>query len=122
LKAWTVRQPWAGLIVDGIKDVENKGFRTHFRGRICVHAALKIWSGPEADDAPASAHQIYLGAVIGTVNIVDCIRNSRSEWAIPGMWHWVLAEPRALRSPIYVKGRLGLWDFPDGCLPLRHLY
>ncbi|HUY24337.1 MAG TPA: hypothetical protein VMV09_03405 [Candidatus Saccharimonadales bacterium] len=122
MKAWTVRQPWAGLIVDGIKDVENKKVRTHFRGRICVHAAQKRWSGSEAEDAPASRHQIYLGAVIGTVEIVNCIRNSSSEWAIPGMWHWVLAEPRALRSPIPTPGRLGLWDFPDRRLPLRHLY
>lgn len=66
-----------------------------------------------------SPHRRYFGAVIGTVEIVDCVRNSRLRWAAPGMWQWILADPLALRSPVPIRGRLGLWVFPDGQLPLR---
>lgn len=122
MKALTIRQPWAGLIVDGIKDLENRNFRIEPQ-RICIHAGLAWWRGPEAENVPDSPHQAHRGCVIGTVRVVKCVRNSHSRWASPGReWHWILEEPRPLRSPIPAIGRLGLWDFPDGCLPLRHLY
>jgi hypothetical protein len=31
--ALSVRQPWAWLIVNGYKDVENRSWTTHYRGR-----------------------------------------------------------------------------------------
>ena len=41
MKALTMKQPWAELIISGIKDVENRSRRTHFRGRFAVHAGLR---------------------------------------------------------------------------------
>ena len=39
------------------------------------------------------------GRVIGTVELVDCIRNSNSIWAIDDHWHWVLRDPRLYARP-----------------------
>ena len=39
MKALSIRQPWAWLIVHGRKDIENRSWRTKFRGRFLVHAA-----------------------------------------------------------------------------------
>ena len=39
LKALSIRQPWAWLIVNGFKDVENRNWRTHWRGRLLIHAS-----------------------------------------------------------------------------------
>lgn len=39
MKAITIKQPWASLIVHGIKDIENRTWLTHFRGRVLIHAA-----------------------------------------------------------------------------------
>ena len=38
MKALSIRQPWAWLIVHGYKDVENRTWSTKFRGRVQVHA------------------------------------------------------------------------------------
>jgi hypothetical protein len=120
VKALTIRQPWAGLIVDGIKDVENRNQRTHLRGRICVHASLRPAIEPEVLRLMLSRHQTQYGAVIGTVEIIDCIRDANSSWASPHMWHWVLADARPLRTAIPFTGQLGFFGVPDRYLPRSH--
>lgn len=35
------QQPWASLIVHGIKDIENRSWRTNFRGRVLIHSSAK---------------------------------------------------------------------------------
>jgi hypothetical protein len=37
----SIRQPWAWLIVNGHKDVENRSWHTDFRGRVYVQAGVK---------------------------------------------------------------------------------
>lgn len=39
MKALSIRQPWAWAILNADKDIENRDWRTNFRGRIAVHAA-----------------------------------------------------------------------------------
>ena len=46
MKVLSVKQPWAYLLVSGIKDIENRPRRTHFRGRILIHASAKIAGEP----------------------------------------------------------------------------
>ena len=36
VKVLTVKQPWASLIVHGIKDIENRSWKTNFRGRVLI--------------------------------------------------------------------------------------
>ena len=38
IPALSIRQPWAWLIVNGFKDIENRDWPTNFRGRLLVHA------------------------------------------------------------------------------------
>ena len=39
MKTLSIRQPWASLIVEGFKDVENRSWRTPIRGEIAIHAS-----------------------------------------------------------------------------------
>lgn len=39
MKAITIKQPWASLIAAGLKDIENRTWKTNFRGRVLIHAA-----------------------------------------------------------------------------------
>jgi len=117
VRAISVRQPWAGLIVDGVKDVENRNSRTHVRETICIQASLKPDLSRRGMKAPWSRHQNRYGEIIGTVKIVGCVRSSRSVWAIRGRWHWILEQGRPLQSPIPYKGRLGFFHVPDRLLP-----
>lgn len=41
-KALSIMQPWAWLIVNGHKAIENRDWLTHFRGPVCIHAGKKI--------------------------------------------------------------------------------
>ena len=41
MKALSIKQPWASLIAHGIKDIENRTWKTNFRGRIYIHACGK---------------------------------------------------------------------------------
>ena len=38
MKTLSVKQPWASLICSGIKDIENRTWKTKFRGRVLIHA------------------------------------------------------------------------------------
>jgi len=38
MRALSVKQPWAWLIVNGYKKIENRNWPTSFRGRIYIHA------------------------------------------------------------------------------------
>ena len=38
----SVRQPWAWLIMNAGKDIENRTWRTDVRGRVLIHAAKGV--------------------------------------------------------------------------------
>ncbi|MBO4965935.1 MAG: ASCH domain-containing protein [Muribaculaceae bacterium] len=124
MKALTIKQPWADLIIAGVKDIENRRWKTSYRGRVLIHTSKSPCSRGDLDAYPLSAlsENINLdkyapgrftnGAIIGSVDIVDCVMNHPSEWAEKGVYNWVLANPKKYDSPICnVKGMLGLWDY-----------
>jgi len=137
MKALSIQQPWASLIVAGIKDVENRTWSTRYRGPLAVHAGSKL-NKATARDAFSRLERVQLvtlcncialttskdvltvtlddvprGAVIGVVDVVDVIRTSKSKWALEDHFHWVLRNPRPVRA-WWMSGRLGLFDVPDG--------
>jgi hypothetical protein len=106
-KALTVRQPWASLITAGLKDVENRSKPVRYRGTILIHAGLTTERGPMAEHGHLLG-QYPCGVIIGAVDIVGCVRDSGSEWAMDGYWHWLLANPRQC-GPVPAKGALTFW-------------
>lgn len=40
MKTLSVRQPWASLLVSGLKDIENRTWAPNFKGRIMIHGSL----------------------------------------------------------------------------------
>jgi hypothetical protein len=55
------------------------------------------------------AEDLVTGAIIGSVQVTGCIRDSRSRWAAPGYWHWLTATPRAADPVIPLKGQLSMF-------------
>jgi hypothetical protein len=53
MKALSIRQPWAWLIVNGYKDIENRSWATKFRGPVLIHAA-KGMTGAEYNHCHSS--------------------------------------------------------------------
>ncbi len=123
MKSLSIRQPWASLIVAGIKDVENRKRPTKYRGPVLIHAATRF--DEEGADwiertfpnlimsLPNDWLSTHFGAIIGQIDLTDCVQNHPSPWAEPGLWHWVLANPKAFDTPVPYPGRLGLFDAPD---------
>src|SRR5580704_15477971 len=114
-RAISIRQPWAHSILHLGKDIENRPMRTHYRGRILIQASLKV-EEDEARELKLDPDELSTGAIVGSVEIVDCIRGSKSKWANRGQWHWVLKNPRVLAKPIPFKGKLGFISVPDRLL------
>jgi hypothetical protein len=128
-KVLSVRQPYASLLVNGIKDVENRGKRTNYRGTLLIHASVKMHDivpylrklmykyaltyvqSKIVTEATLAELNDSFGVIIGSVDIVDCVENHPSEWAEQGQWHWICANARKLKHPIPAKGMLGLWEY-----------
>ena len=112
-RALTVKQPWAWLIVQGHKDIENRSWwRESARGeRILIHAGQSVdRRGIEAAqeigiELPPEA--LHGGRIVGSVSVSGYVAESDSPWFI-GPLGWTLAEPQMINGP-HCKGRLGLW-------------
>jgi len=93
MKALSIRQPWAWLIVHAGKDIENRCWRTHYRGCVLVHAAKGMTRneyqeaclyattrcGVKPEDFPAF-DALERGGIIGHVVITGCVDESESPW------------------------------------------
>jgi hypothetical protein len=127
MKAISIRQPWAWAILHAGKDIENRDRRWGLRGRVVIHASgtmtreelgaiddlARMFPVPSRAGFQARGE---LGALVGTVEIVDCARWSSSPW-FHGPFGLVLREPRPFKTPIPYRGALGVMTVPDGILP-----
>jgi hypothetical protein len=129
LRALTVRQPHAGLIVvDG--KVENRSSLTNERGEYAIHA------GKTPDlDAMARVRESgkqgpfsVLGAVLAVADLVDCHRAIQSRddgttccepyglrtWNHKPAFHLAFANVCQLPRPVPCRGQLWIgWRLPD---------
>lgn len=120
----SIRQPWASLIVNGHKDIENRKWQTPYRGELYIHAGAKSSHGAKA--IIEMEHGIELpmlktlphGGLIGKANLVDIVRHSSSRW-FEGPYGWVLRNARRIDF-IPMKGQLRLWHLPVWAIPLNH--
>ena len=127
MKALSIRQPWAELIIQGCKTIELRTWTTHHRGRLAVHAAQTV---EEADCPVHGLDPVALprGALVGTVEVVEVTPLDEALWAalraqhlgqgpFPGPWYgWRLADPQRLPQPIPLTGRMGLFNVSDELL------
>lgn len=126
VRALSIRQPWAGLILAGTKDVENRTWTTPWRGVLVVHAGLRrdhraavLLAEHGYPTDPAAPTGAYLGAVLLTDVHLD--RGDCCEWGEDGAYHWVLTRSRAFVAPVAGKGRLSLYRPPSVVVSLTAL-
>jgi len=111
IRALTVRQPWAGAISLGVKRVENRTWRTNYRGPLLIHAGSQAEQDAEFPPGVEPASSPVLGAIIAIVDLTDCHYDAIccGVWAQCCLWHWRLDNIRPLQTPIPCRGSLGLW-------------
>jgi len=123
MKVLTIKQPWASLIIEGYKKYEFRSWKTKYRGKILIHAGLSLEKDMIKRFEEYNLNYIQ-GAIIGEAYITDCIlvdekfnnelreinsvvyaRSNHVE-----KYAWKLENVKKYDKPIYVKGKLGLWN------------
>jgi hypothetical protein len=121
-KALSVRQPWAWLIVNGYKDIENRSRNSHYRGDLLIHASATMTREDYQSCLlflnaffPNRGFRLPMGwklkeqcgGIVGQVTMTDCVTRSRSKW-YTGDYGYTFTQPQELpfRS---CKGRLGFF-------------
>lgn len=135
MEALTIKQPWASLIMAGIKHYETRGWKTSYRGKLAIHAGKETFRKFLRERFPVASngyeyHPLYdayknfmdivsplldldnlqYGVVLGTVDLVDCLKvtncDGKTAKLIPSI---------ADKDPKYVSGtELMLGDFTEG--------
>jgi len=112
IKAISLKQPWANMIVEGKKTIETRKWSTTYRGDILICSSKK------PDIVPA-------GCALAIVQIVDCrpmtMRDSEAACCPPyhGAWSWILENIRPI-DPFPVKGMLGIFELDIDPALLSH--
>ena len=138
MRALSIRQPWAWLIVNGrvehpdgritgYKDIENRTWPlpAAMKGqRVYIHAGKNpdthmgwqsaysmVYEALEGDSGvlEGMSNIAAYGAIVGEVTIVDCVTESDSPWFV-GPQGFRLANPVAYETQIPYSGRLGFFD------------
>lgn len=121
--AIAVRQPYADLIVLGIKRIENRTRITHFRGNVLIHAS-KARPRTEAvsprdlarlrafsSDVETGEYYPVRGAIVGMVQITGCVASSADRF-FEGPIGWKLSDAVVFDDPISYLGSLGFFYVP----------
>lgn len=126
MKALTIHQPYAEMIMTGEKLVENRTWYTGHRAPLLIHAG-RSYQWLDGRD-PAG---FVFGAIVGIARVVDCVRFSREgHKTIGGKDHhgflsthdhahgpycWILKDAKRI-NPIPYRGQQGLFDVPHDVL------
>ncbi len=126
-RAISIMQPWAWLIVNGHKDIENRDWPTRFRGPVAIHAGKKVDDDAETNISlgfhPVTGDFISgkdammsypypiqeRGGIVGVAEIVDCVEAIDSEWFV-GRYGFIIRNARPIPF-IPCKGALSFFDW-----------
>lgn len=130
MKTISIKQPWASLIAHGIKNIENRTWKCpekYIGQRVLIHASAKLddrhrnmsllFAPKQWKSLSLKTQRIMVcgilptSAIVGSVEVVDCVQNHQSIWAEKLVYNWVLANPILFDKPISCKGKLSFWEY-----------
>lgn len=132
IKAITLWQPWASLVISGAKHYETRSWNTNHRGLLAIHAAKArvsteiFYSEPFSTLLKAAGirtpNNMPLGSILGFVTLRHtCHTEQIRETLVPTQIHlgdysndryaWHLSYPIHFPNPIPISGRQGLWTW-----------
>lgn len=101
MKALSIRQLWAWLIVMGHKDVENRTWCTSFRSEFLIHAGKNfdhtgyMWVVSAMGLSIPQPHEFQRGGIVGVARLTDCVTSNDSLW-FSGAYGFILSDARTL--------------------------
>lgn len=118
MKCLSLKPPWHWAILEGHKQIENRTWRTNYRGPLLIHAS-KTWDEQGARilnrngfHGPFPANFGMIVGIVDLIDVIDDLMPVASKW-FTGPFGWILRNPRWLPKPILWRGMLGLFDVPD---------
>ena len=119
MKALSVKQPWASLMITGtpdgrVKRGETRTWPTRHRGPLLI-VSSKTEDKAAMERFGFEKGSLPLGQAIGIVDIWDCQRMVKDDEKLAlcplysGAWIWRSKDPAEIK-PFPVKGRLGIYE------------
>ncbi|KAM4602520.1 activating signal cointegrator 1 [Polymixia lowei] len=123
----SMHQPWASLLVKGIKRVEGRTWYTPHRGRLWIAAAAKTPTLQEIAEVEGMYRHIYkkeprfpkdypTGCLLGCVNMTDCLSQEQFREQFPvtceesaSPFVFVCTNPQELVVKFPMKGKHKIW-------------
>jgi hypothetical protein len=124
MKALSIRQPWAKLIVEGKKTLELRSWTVNYRGPLAIHASQTV----EREACVANGlhpDSVTTGAIVGVVDLIDIVELDEAAYIAhrvdhfapdrfePPLYGWQLRNAHALPQPRPMRGRMGLFTVAD---------
>jgi hypothetical protein len=118
-RALSIRQPWAWLIVNGVKDIENRTWPTLVRETIFIHAGKTMthqeylecmrYANARGVGIPLE-HTLERGGIVGIGRLCGCVKASKSRW-FDGPYGFVFRDCQPLRF-MACPGQLDFFEVP----------
>lgn len=130
-----MHQPWASLLVHGIKRIEGRSWPSPITGRLWIHAASKVPEDATIETMENFYREIYaldgiknlnfpknypVSSLIGCVEVVGCLkREELACWTeVPAGvslealtdFCWLCENPQKLQVPLQMGGNRGVYD------------
>jgi hypothetical protein len=131
--ALAIQQPWAELILRGIKTLEIRSQPTRQRGTILLYASKRVSALPAAQAAARrldlDVESLPRGKIVGSVDLIDCrpARSSDQKAAcvgaelLRGQFAYEVVRPQRFatpRTPRFLP--YGVWFYPFKRRPKRN--
>ncbi len=129
----SLMQPWASLIVMGIKTIETRRWQTAHRGPMLIHASQRKAGALIATEPPIARYipdfnKLPFGCIIGQATLTDIILQehlslSKLDIASRSLelqafggealncYAWLLEDAFAFDQPVPARGHLHLWKY-----------
>ena len=122
MKVLTLKQPWATLVSEGIKEYEFRSWKTNYRGKVLIHAGAGI-DKKEMERFKDLNLKYPSKRIRAEVEIEDCLElddklnqkiisenNIAYGSKIRTGYAWKLKNVKKIKSNKEINGKLGLWN------------
>lgn len=99
-RAFSVRQPFAELIMQGVKTEEYRTIPTNIRERIYIYASNTLVNDEGGiERTKKTINELPLGIIVGSIELIACTRSKERGFI------WKLKNPIRLEHPIKPKNK-----------------
>jgi hypothetical protein len=132
MKVLSLLQPWATLVVMGVKKIETRSWRSAYRGELLIHASSGKKASILVTELPFKKYipdfaSLPFSAIIGKVVLDDIVPVEQlylsdahlntltlEEKAFgdytKGRYAWLISDSVEFKKPVFTRGALGLWQ------------